>query len=70
MSASGRGLGERELSWIDRELKEIGPQADGDVMNDDWLMIIDCWLLIEDFIKMIWKVKKNGFSSRVLKEKS
>ena len=48
---------ERELPWIKRELKEIGPQADGEltttgttednvVMSDDWWMIIDWWLVL------------------------
>ena len=45
---------ERELPWIKRELKEIGPQADGDggqrgqlkQLVDWWWVIVDYWLLI------------------------
>ena len=39
------GVGERELSGINRELKEMGPQADGGEqvsINDDWWLIVDC----------------------------
>ena len=46
-------VGERESSEINRELKEMGPQADEVRIqvssNDDWLLIIDYWWLISDF---------------------
>ena len=40
------GGGERKLKRINRELKEMGPQAD-EVrkqvsINDDWWLIVDC----------------------------
>ena len=38
------GRGERKLKRINRELKEMGPQADGGEqvsINDDWWMITD-----------------------------
>ena len=38
--------GERKLKRINRELKEMGPQADGGgeqvLINDDWWLMIDC----------------------------
>ena len=37
--------GERKLKRINRELKEMGPQADGGEqvsINDDWWLIVDC----------------------------
>ena len=37
------GGGERKLKRINRELKEMGPQADGEG-NKFRLMITDCWL--------------------------
>ena len=48
-------MGERESSGINRELKEMGPQADEDriqisdywwLIADDWLLIIDEWWMI------------------------
>ena len=39
------GGGERKLKRINRELKEMGPQADGGEqvsINDDWWLIVDC----------------------------
>ena len=46
------GGGERKLKRINRELKEMGPQADEEgnkfrlMMKDSWLVMIDDWLLI------------------------
>ena len=47
---------EREFMRMERKLKKIGPQADGEltttgttednlVMSDEWLLIIDYWLV-------------------------
>ena len=41
------GGGERKLKRINRELKEMGPQADGGeqvLINDERLLIGDDWL--------------------------
>ena len=41
------GVGERKLKRINRELKEMGPQADGGeqvLINDERLLIGDDWL--------------------------
>ena len=43
--------GERKLKRINRELKEMGPQADGGeqvLINDERLLIIDYWWLMID----------------------
>ena len=43
--------GERKLKRINRELKEMGPQADGGeqvLINDERLLIIDYWWLMTD----------------------
>ena len=43
--------GERKLKRINRELKEMGPQADGGeqvLINDERLLMIDDWLLMID----------------------
>ena len=43
--------GERKLKRINRELKEMGPQADGGEqvsINDERLLIVDYWLLMTD----------------------
>ena len=45
------GGGERKLKRINRELKEMGPQADGGeqvLINDERLLIIDDWWLMTD----------------------
>ena len=48
---------ERKLSGINRELKEMGLQADDGgervLINDDWLLITDDWFLIADCYLMI-----------------
>ena len=47
------GGGERKLKRINRELKEMGPQADGGEqvsINDERLLIIDDWWLMVDCV--------------------
>ena len=56
---------ERKLSGINRELKEMGPQADEVriqvTINDDWLLIIDWWLMITEYWSCFFKTFVVGF---------